>query len=116
MSDAPSTKPTDTRTSLFGGAGEVHVVDLLAGADAGHVRALLRCRLDPAGSIGPHLQQAEDSLFVHLGGRGHAVVDGERHPFGADDFVQHPLGRTLSLHNDSATEALDYLIIKTPQP
>ena len=107
-------KPTATHSDLFGGSGRVEVVDVLAGRPAGNLQQLLRCTLDPGGSVGLHKQEQLDAVFYCLQGQGTARLNGESRPFGPDDVVHLPRDATLSLRNDSNSEPLRYVIVKTP--
>lgn len=104
-------KPSAVHVALFGGAGEVRVSSLLSAA-AEPFTAVLSCSLAPGGTVGRHVQQEFPEVVIGVSGQGEAVVDGTRHPLGADDAVFLPLGSVLSIVNRSASEPLRYLIVK----
>ncbi len=87
------------------------VWSLLAGP-AEPFTAVLRCELEPGGSVGNHVQQEFPEIVVGTGGNGAAFVDGTELPLREGDVVSLPRGSVLSIVNHSTTEPLRYLIVK----
>lgn len=106
-----SKAPHLIHTDLFGGRGQVLVWSLLAGP-AEPFTAVLRCELEPGGSVGNHMQQEFPEIVVGTGGEGSAFVDGTELPLRDGDVVSLPRGSVLSILNRSQTEPLRYLIVK----
>jgi len=103
--------PHAARQQLFGGQGTVRVWALTA-APALPFTAILACELDPAGSVGPHVQEQYPEIVIAVSGHGSVQVDGARRPLNAGQVAELPLGSTLAIQNESTTEPLRYLIIK----
>ena len=103
--------PTDIRSNLFGGKGDVSVSSLLDGNGAPFT-AVLWCELTPGGSVGHHVQQEFPEIVIGIEGDGAATVDGAPHPLGHGDVVHLPLGSVLSIENRSSEVSLTYLIVK----
>lgn len=103
--------PADVREALFGGEGAVKVWNLLGRQRAAPFTAVLSCELDPNGSVGEHVQQADPEIVLGVEGEGEAAVNGEWHPLRPGDVVFLPLGSTLQIRN-RADVPLRYLIIK----
>ena len=103
--------PHDTRSGLFEGSGVVRVWALV---DAPRLpfTAVLACELEPAASVGTHVQQQYPELVIAVAGAGSVRVDGELRAFGAGSVVELCLGQTLSISNGSDEEPLRYLIVK----
>jgi mannose-6-phosphate isomerase-like protein (cupin superfamily) len=106
------TRPHDCRRELFSGRGAVRVWNLAAGEPRAPFAAVLACELEPAGSVGTHVQEHFAEIVVVLEGRGTARVDGVPRPIEPGALVELPLGKTLALENGSELEPLRYLIIK----
>lgn len=104
----------DLREALFGGRGVVRVWNLLADHKPAPkpFTAVLSCELDPAGSVGRHVQEHFPELVIGLEGTGEAGVDGQWQALEPGDVVHLPLGAVLELRNRSDSEPLRYLIIK----
>lgn len=110
---------TFLRHDLFGGRGEVRVVDLMQGVARPPFTAALDCTLAPGGSVGPHRQEHHPELVICLGGRGIATVNGVETDLDDGVLVHLPLGAVLSLRNLSDATPLRYLIVKSataPRP
>lgn len=105
-------RPPFRQEKLFGGEGAVLVWDLLGAQSAAPFGAVLACELEPAGSVGRHVQQEMPEIVVGIGGEGRATVDGRELPLGPGDVVHLPLGSVLAIENLSPTESLRYLIVK----
>jgi quercetin dioxygenase-like cupin family protein len=99
------------RRDLFGGAGEVHVWNLLSAA-AEPFAAVLSCELAAGGWVGRHVQEHYAEVVVGLSGSGQASVDGQARSLGPGDVVHVPLGATLAIDNRAGSGPLGYLIIK----
>jgi quercetin dioxygenase-like cupin family protein len=106
----------DRRVDLFGGSGAVCVWDLLGGGAAPPFSAVLACQLEPGASVGAHVQQRDPEIVLCLRGQGVAEVDGTSYPLAPGVVIHLPYGNTLALRNASASEPLDYLIIKAHSP
>lgn len=106
--------PGDRREALFGGEGAVTVWNLLGRQRALPFTAVLSCELEPKGSVGAHVQQADPEIVIGVEGEGEASVNGEIHPLRSGDVVFLPLGATLAIDN-RADAPLRYLIIKARQ-
>lgn len=102
----------DRREALFGGEGAVTVWDLLGRMSASPFVAVLSCELDPAGSVGRHVQEHYPEIVIGLEGDGEASVNGELRPLTPGQVVHLPLGAVLAITNRSKDEPLRYLIIK----
>jgi len=100
------------REALFGGAGSVHVWDLLAGQSAAPFTAVLSCELAPGGHVGRHRQEHFAEIGVVLEGEGYARVAEVAQGIETGTVLHLPCGQTLELRNRSETEPLRYLIIK----
>jgi quercetin dioxygenase-like cupin family protein len=103
------------REKLFGGKGGVHIWNCLGNQEAGAFKAALWCALEPGGVVGRHRQEEFSELVVCLNGQGHATVGETRKELCPGALIFLPLGTGLSLHNDSKTQALEYLIIKAQE-
>jgi quercetin dioxygenase-like cupin family protein len=103
--------PTDIRSNLFGGSGDVAVSSLLD-RDGAPFTAVLWCELTPGGSVGRHVQEEFPEIVIGITGDGAATVDGAPYPLGRGDVVHLPLGSVLSLENRSNDLPLTYLIVK----
>jgi quercetin dioxygenase-like cupin family protein len=118
MANDPRGTP-DVRTDLFGGSGTVRVWNLVR---PGHpapapFSAVLFCRLDPGGRVGHHRQEHDNELVIGVSGEGRATVDGETHALLAQALVPLSLGSVLAIENLSASDPLEYLIVKAvPRP
>lgn len=102
----------DRREALFGGAGAVRVWELLPDEATDPFAAALACELDPAGSVGVHVQTDAAEIVVCLEGHGTATVDGAARALRPGAVVYLPLGGRLALRNDARDAPLRYLIIK----
>lgn len=102
----------DRREELFGGRGAVSVWNLLGARTAPPFTAVLSCELDPGGSVGRHVQQADPEIVIGLEGDGEATVDEQVWPLGPGDVVHLGHGQVLSITNLSEDAPLRYLIIK----
>jgi len=100
----------DRRRALFGGEGEVSVLDVTP-RDA-PFRAVLSCVLAPGGRVGRHRQEGDDEIVFCLAGEGAIVVDDEAHHVRPGDVVFVARGAVLSIENLSVEEPLDYAIVK----
>lgn len=103
--------PTDIRSNLFGGSGDVAVTSLLD-REGAPFTAVLWCELTPGGSVGRHVQQEFPEIVIGIAGDGAATVDGAPYPLGRGDVVHLPLGSVLSIENKSNDLRLTYLIVK----
>lgn len=74
--------------------------------------AVLACELEPASSVGKHVQQRDPEIVIVIEGTGTAHVGGERRDLKPGTVVELPFGKSLALENRSDTEPLRYLIIK----
>jgi len=101
----------DKRRALFGGTGEVRVWSLLPRVPD-PFDCVLGCELDPAGSVGPHVQDLCSEVVIVTEGTGRAFVDDQAFDLVPGTVVPLPLGATLALDNASADEPLRYLIVK----
>lgn len=101
-----------TRQALFGGKGDVTVADLLGNAKAPPFEAVLGCRLAAGGHVGAHHQEAADEIVVVVAGAARVTVAGAKHELASGGCVYLAKGATLEIENASATEPVDYLIIK----
>ncbi len=104
-------RPTDVRSNLFGGSGDVSVSSLLD-ADRAPFAAVLWCELAPGASVGRHVQQEFPEIVIGLDGDGTATVDSAPYSLGQGDVVHLPLGSVLSIENRSGERSLTYLIVK----
>lgn len=104
--------PHDVRHDLFGGRGEVRVWNLLGGAHAPPFSAVLRCSLQPGGSVGAHRQQRDPELIVCIDGTGRLTIDGQHMDFLPGLTAYLPHGSQLAIHNASDETDLIYTIIK----
>lgn len=102
--------------NLFGGVGEVVVQDLLPQGGPAPFRHVLLCRLSPLGRVGSHSQERDSELIVVLEGQGEAEINGARQPLRQGTVLGLALGSSLALHNTSAQQSLQYLIIKASPP
>ena len=100
------------RERLFGGNGAVHIWNCLGSQAAEPFKAVLWCALEPGGFVGRHRQEVFPEIVICVGGQGRAIVGETMHPLTEGALVFLPVGTSLSLHNDSKTEALNYIIIK----
>lgn len=100
----------DRRRALFGGEGEVSVLDATPGASP--FRAVLSCVLAPGGRVGTHRQESDDEIVWCLAGEGAFVVDDDARHALPGDVVFVPRGATLAIENLSPDEPLDYAIVK----
>jgi len=105
----------DVREALFGGRGRVHVWNLVPEPQAPFA-AVLACELEPAASVGPHVQEHFPEVVIGLEGTGTVEVNGVASEFGGGRVVELPLGHTLAIRNASATTPLRYLIVKAWSP
>lgn len=92
--------PHDCRQGLFGGKGAVRVWSLV-GAPLPPFSAVLACELEPAASVGVHVQEHDPELVICISGSGSVAVNGKSTPFGAGRVVELALGHTLAIVNDS---------------
>ncbi len=100
-----------TYRDLFGGTGEVTVLDLLAAPTRGAFSAALSCTLQAGGRVGAHQQQRDDELVICIGGDGWAEVDGVRFEMAPNlPAVWLPFGALLTLNAGAAP--MHYLILK----
>ena len=99
--------------NLFGGTGAVHIWNLLGRRTAPPFSAALWCELEPGGSVGPHVQQADAEVVIAVSGEGLATAGGKTHHMGPGVLVHLPLGDTLALENTSESIPLVYLILKS---
>ena len=102
----------ERREALFGGVGAVRVWELLPDQATDPFSAALACELDPAGSVGGHVQTTDVEIVVCIEGSGTATVDGLAHELCPGAVVYLPLGGRLALRNDARDAPLRYLIIK----
>jgi len=107
-----NTLPHTQRQALFGGEGTVRIWDLLGTGQAPPFSAVLRCELEPGGSVGPHRQQRDPEILVGLEGTGQVTVDRQSAPFGPGSLIYLPHGGVLSITNRSDDAPLRYFIIK----
>lgn len=105
----------DTRTALFGGLHCVRVWNLPFDACAPFT-ATLACELEPAGTVGTHVQQDDAELVHILEGEGVAVVNGVPRSVLPGSVVALPFGSTLALENATTDRPLRYLITKARAP
>lgn len=105
----------DTRTALFGGRGCVRVWSLSLDA-CPPFTVSLACELEPAGTVGTHVQQDDAELVHILEGEGVAVVDGAARLVLPGSVVALPFGSTLALENATTDQPLRYLITKARAP
>lgn len=103
--------PHDVRHGLFGGKGTVRVWALTA-TPALPFTAVLACELDPAGSVGAHVQDQYPEIVIAISGHGAVNVNDTPQSFEAGQVVELAQGHTLAIHNSSSIEPLRYLIIK----
>jgi uncharacterized cupin superfamily protein len=101
----------DVRTELFGGYHSVRVWNLPIAA-CPPFTVTLACELEPAGTVGVHVQQDAAELVHFLEGEGVAVVDGVPRSVLPGCVVALPFGSTLALENASPDQPLRYLITK----
>ncbi len=99
------------RESLFGGKKCVRVWEL-APNPLPPFTAILACELEPGGSVGAHLQEHFPELVIGIEGVGSVEANGARSDFSSGSIVELPLGHTLAITNESASEPLRYLIVK----
>lgn len=78
----------------------MHIWNCLGNQASEPFEAVLWCALEPGG------------IVLCVGGQGRAIVDETVHWLAGSALVFLPVGTTLSLHNDSKREALEYVIIK----
>ncbi len=105
--------------ALFGGRGEVRVVDLLGGRPSPlpPFAAALACELDPGGAVGLHAQPDLCELVIFVEGRGRVTVGSKRRPVGPGSVVALPVGEALAIENAARDGPLRYLIVKAePAP
>jgi quercetin dioxygenase-like cupin family protein len=107
--------PKWVKTDLFGGRGEVSVQDLLGRAAMPPFAAILACELAPSGKVGAHHQTGADEIVICIGGNGTISVDSTPRPFVPGVVAYLALGQLLAIENGSATEKLQYFIIKATQ-
>lgn len=100
------------REKLFGGKGAVQIWNCLSSQPTGPFKAALWCALEPSGFVGRHRQVEFPEIVLCVGGTGHAVVDDTAHSLEKGVLVYLPLGSALSLHNDSDSLPLEYVILK----
>jgi quercetin dioxygenase-like cupin family protein len=100
------------KKDLFGGKGNVTVIDLLGQHKAKPFEAVLGCELEPGGSVGAHHQQSADEIVLCLEGAGEAKVGEVATALVPGAIAYVPQGALLSLRNDSADKPLRYLIVK----
>ena len=103
--------PHAVRHELFGGQGAVRVWALTA-TPALPFTAVLACELEPAGSVGAHVQEQYPELVIGISGSGTVKVNDVPVAFGAGHVVELAQGHTLAISNGSNLEPLRYLIIK----
>ena len=103
---------SDRREALFGGVGAVRVWELLPDEATAPFTAALACELDAGGSVGAPAQSHDAEIVVCVEGRGTATVGSVAQELSPGAVVFVPLGKTLSLRNDSRDAPLRYLIIK----
>jgi mannose-6-phosphate isomerase-like protein (cupin superfamily) len=101
----------DVREALFGGKRCVRVWDLAPNPEAPFA-AVLACELEPAGSVGTHLQEQFPEIVICVEGTGSVQVNGVRSEFASGATAALPLGHTLSITNESSDSPLRYLIVK----
>lgn len=97
---------------LFGGTGEVMVVDLLGQTPIAPFQAALACELAPGGRVGDHVQESYPEIVIITSGDALISVDGMARRLGPGGLVALSLGRVLAIANASATAPLTYIIIK----
>ena len=68
------------REDLFGGRGKVRIWDMLGGQKIDPFTVALACELEPAGSVGTHVQQEFPEIVVCVEGRGRATLAGRSAP------------------------------------
>ncbi len=100
----------ERRDGLFGGRGYV-LVESLVGELCAPFTVALNCELSPHGSVGEHVQNAEDELCIVLSGEGTLRVQGVPRPVRAGSVVGLVLGQRLAIENTSDAP-LRYLIVK----
>jgi quercetin dioxygenase-like cupin family protein len=105
-------RPHDRRAGLFGGRGTVRVWDLAGDPKVAPFSAVLACELEPASSVGKHVQQRDPEIVIVIEGTGTAHVGGEPQELRPGAVVELPFGKSLALENGSDTEPLRYLIVK----
>lgn len=105
----------DVREALFGGYHAVRVWNLPFAACAPFT-VTLACELEPAGTVGTHVQQDDAELVHFLEGEGVAVVDGVPRVVLPGAVVALPFGSTLAIENASVEQPLRYLITKAQSP
>ena len=103
--------PHAVRQELFGGQGAVRVWALTA-TPAPPFTAVLACELEPAGSVGAHVQEQYPEIVIGISGSGIVKVNDVPIAFSAGRVVELAQGHTLSISNGSSSESLRYLIIK----
>jgi mannose-6-phosphate isomerase-like protein (cupin superfamily) len=101
----------DRREALFGGVGEVRVWSLMDGA-LPPFDCVLGCELDPAGSVGVHVQNQCTEVVIVTEGHGEAKVGDATIALTPGVVVRLPLGEKLALANGSEVDLLRYLIVK----
>ncbi len=107
-----SADKSTVREDLFGGKGAVQIWNCLSSQPTGPFKAALWCALAPGGFVGRHRQVEFPEIVLCVGGTGRAIVDDTTHSLEKGVLVYLPLGSALSLHNDSDSLPLDYVILK----
>ncbi len=102
------------RVDLFGGSGTVLVWDLLEGKARGPFKGVVSCELEPAGSVGRHVEERYAELVIGVEGTGEVRVGGKANALMAGDVVYLPRGEVMEILNLSGDVPLQYLILKVP--
>lgn len=111
--DPASRRPTARHDALFGGRGEVRVVELLGDpSPLPPFAAVLACELNPDGVVGPHVQSECAELVIFLEGRGVVTAGAGPEAVGPGSTVALPLGTPLAIENTERAAPLRYLIVK----
>jgi mannose-6-phosphate isomerase-like protein (cupin superfamily) len=110
--DPAQKRPSSRHDALFGGRGEVRVVDLLGDRSPPPFAAALACELDPGGAVGMHVQTECCELVIFIEGRGVVVAGPSRTTVGPGSVVPLPLGMSLAIENTATDAPLRYLIVK----
>ena len=105
----------EVREALFGGHHAVRVWNLPI-APCAPFTATLACELEPAGTVGVHVQQDEAELVHFLEGEGVVVVDGVPRSVLPGEVVALPVGSTLAIQNALLVQPLRYLVTKARAP
>lgn len=90
----------------------MRVWDLAGNPRVAPFSAVLACELEPASSVGKHVQQRDPEIVIVIEGSGTALVAGQPVPLQPGAVVELPFGKSLALENGSDAEPLRYLIIK----